>query len=121
VCRGQKGLVERSRKNGEPAALHHLMTWMTTEMKSRMRATAPLGTRSNHHAVNYVTNGNEGRSKVLTFQCWPGKRSTHWPDQCLKFASLSLDERLNISAALKEREQNIECPTVAEEHNVQKR
>ncbi|XP_068697577.1 uncharacterized protein [Montipora foliosa] len=66
------------------------MTWMTTEMKSRMRATAPLRTRSTHHAVSYVTKGNEERSKVSTFKC-----STHWPDQCLKFAALSLDERLN--------------------------
>ena len=82
-------------KNGEPTTLHHLMTWMTTEMKSRMRATAPLRTSSTHHAVNYVTKGNEERSKVSTFTCWLCKSSTHWPDQCLKFAALSQDERLN--------------------------
>ena len=39
-------------KNGEPATLHHLMTWMTIEMKSRMQATAPLRTSSTHHAVS---------------------------------------------------------------------
>ena len=64
-------------------------------MKSRMRATAPLGTSSIHHAVNYVTKGNEERSKVSTFKCWLCKSSTHWSDQCLKFAALSLDEPLN--------------------------
>ena len=82
-------------KNGEPATLHHLMTWLTTEMKSRMRATAPLRTSSTHHAVNYVTKGNEDRNKVSTFKCWLCKSSTHWPDQCMKFAALSQDERLN--------------------------
>ena len=82
-------------KNGEPATLHRLMTWMTTEMKSRMRATAPLRTSSTHHAVNYVTKGNEERNKVSTFKCWLCENSTHWPDQCMKFDALSQGERLN--------------------------
>ena len=89
-----------------------------------MQATVPLRTSSTYHAVKYVTNENEQRSKVSTFKCWLCKSSTHWPDQCLKLATLSLEERLRtitpVLAALKEREENVECPTVAEEHNVQK-
>ncbi|XP_022799862.1 uncharacterized protein LOC111337764 [Stylophora pistillata] len=66
-------------------------------MKSRMRATTPLRTSSTHHTVHYVTKGNDERSKTPSDKCWLCKNSTHWPDQCLKFAALNPDERLSPS------------------------
>ena len=53
MCANDRKVWSRDlEKNGEPATLHHLMTWMTTEMMLRRRATAPFRTSSTHHAVN---------------------------------------------------------------------
>lgn len=80
-------------KNKQPATLQNLMTWMTVEMKSRMRATAPLRTTSSaHHAVHHLTKTGEDGNKSI--RCWLCKSATHWPDQCQQFAALSQDERL---------------------------
>ena len=41
-------------KSNKPARLVGLMTWMTAEMKSRMRATAPLRTGGSSHTIHHV-------------------------------------------------------------------
>lgn len=84
-------------KEKKPATLHALMTWMTVEMKSRMRATAPIRiTGSNRRLVNHLK-GNE--NDRVWHKCWMCKNSSHWPDQCPKFAALSVDDRIATAKA----------------------
>ena len=51
--------LEKSNQLATPLGL---MTWMTAEMKSRIRATAPLRTGSNNHTIHHVV--VESRSKT---------------------------------------------------------
>ena len=81
-------------KSKQPATLNHLMTWMTVEMKSRMRATAPLRTSNGSFSVHSVHKANDDGNKASYSKCWLCKSSTHWPDQCHKFAALNADDRL---------------------------
>ena len=70
------------------ASLHGLMSWMETEMKSRMRATAPL--RSAGSGTRHINQLLAGKSP----KCWVCDTSTHWVDQCERFKSMSPEERL---------------------------
>ena len=85
--------LERERK---PATLNALISWMTIEMKSRMRATAPIrsgvSTRRKGNQVNGAIEESKSRNK-----CWLCKNSNHWPDQCQKLAAMTVDERLKIA------------------------
>ena len=87
--------IEREKK---PATLNALLSWMTVEMKTRMRATAPIRTTSSRRSVtvNYVATGEEKIEK-LKHKCWLCKSSTHWPDQCEKLAERSVDERIKLA------------------------
>ena len=38
---------------GKPGTLHGLLSWMTSEMKSRMRATAPVRSGSSQRSINH--------------------------------------------------------------------
>lgn len=64
------------------------MDWMVSEMKSRMRATAPL--RNNQHwpkgTVNHLSAEERDEPKV---KCWICLSSDHWVDQCHKFTALN--------------------------------
>ncbi len=72
------------------ATLENMISWMTSEMKSRMRATAPL--RSAWQGVKgNVNNINE---KENFHKCWLCQASTHWTDQCHKFLAMNPTERL---------------------------
>ena len=69
---------------------------MTVEMKSRMRATAPIrnagSSRRNVHHFGYEKDQKERH------KCWLCNDSTHWPDQCTFYeALLSVDERINLA------------------------
>jgi hypothetical protein len=75
-------------RNEKPASLQGLIAWMETEMKSRMRATAPL--RNPSQGSRYVNQLSGGKPP----KCWICDNSTHWVDQCEKFKSMSLEERL---------------------------
>ncbi|CAB3983387.1 Hypothetical predicted protein [Paramuricea clavata] len=69
--------LEREKKE---ATLENIMKWMTTEMKSRMRASAPLRNQGRTRwNVNHVGHEEHERHK-----CWLCKTSTHWVDQCSK-------------------------------------
>ena len=70
-----------------------LMKWTTVEMKSRMRATAPLRSASHQRSINHIRVA-ESSSKIRQ-KCWYCKNSSHWPGQCHKFAALSVEECLN--------------------------
>ena len=75
------------------ATLENMMSWMASEMKSRMRATTPL--RSNwHYAKGNV--GNIAETENRQSKCLLCKASTHWTDQCHKFLAMSPAERSNL-------------------------
>ena len=72
------------------ATMEALMSWMTSEMKSRMRAMAPLR-NSKHLNVNQISTSEE--KGTVNYKCWLCKTSTHWTDQCQKFTSMSPIDR----------------------------
>ena len=95
------------------AALEALMSWMTSEMKSRMRATAPLRS-SKPLNVNQVSAFEE--KGTVNHKCWLCKVSTHWTDQCQKFTSMSPSDRLK---AVKENHGCFSClKRAGRDHNV---
>ena len=75
------------------AILENLMTWLTVEMKSRIRAVAPIRSNfagTNKSSVNYFAVAEYRKGSF--FKCWLCKSSTHWIDQCHKFKVMSPDE-----------------------------
>lgn len=83
--------------NGKEATLGQMITWMNTEMKSRVRATAPLRNVGHHprHPVNHVIpQDNRPPISSSSPKCWICQTLSHWVDQCRKFTSLSPQERL---------------------------
>ena len=80
VFRRSKGLVTRSRATGGKSYLGG-----TYEVDDRMRATAPLRSSSHHRSVNLFQAGEPNK--------WH-KNSSRWPDQCPRFAVLSIDRRI---------------------------
>lgn len=92
--------LERDKK---PATLQALLTWMTTEMKSRMRATAPLRSSSINQRTIHVAMETSNTSSIhrdvivdnkTRHKCWYCKSSDHWLDQCSSFTKLKVEERL---------------------------
>lgn len=73
------------------ATLEALMSWMTSEMKSRMRATTPLqNAKQSLTQVNQVSEIVE--KKPVNHKCWLCKTSTHWTDLCQKFISMGASD-----------------------------
>ena len=83
--------------DGKKATLQGLIDWMTVEMKSRMRVIAPLTTGSSTRSVNHFMKDDSGKGNATWHKCWMCRSSAHWPDQCPKFAALSVDERLKMA------------------------
>ena len=93
--------------------LEALMSWMTSEMKSRMRTTALLRS-SKHQNVNQISAFEEKGS--VNHKCWLGEVSTLWTDQCQKFTSVSPSDRLK---AVKENHGCFSClKRAGRDHNV---
>ena len=94
----------RSLEGDNPqATMESLMAWMTSEMKSRMRATAPLCNSSVHstkprsQSVSPVTKAVQLSKKLKSsFKCWICQVSDHWVDQCPKLTMMSPGERLTM-------------------------
>ncbi|XP_068687785.1 uncharacterized protein [Montipora foliosa] len=84
-------------KEKKPATLEALMNWMNVEMKSRMRATAPIRVGSSGKRPVYHFKSDS--DKPVWHKCWLCKTSSHWPDQCPKFISLSVDDRIATAKA----------------------
>lgn len=93
-------------KSKQPATLNHLIAWMTVEMKSRMRATAPLRTSNGSFSVHNVNKANDNGNKAFHNKCWVCKSPSHWPDQCQKFAALNADDHLK---AVKDKHACFSC------------
>ena len=84
-------------RDGKKATLQGLIDWMIVEMKSRMRLTAPLRTGSSTRSVNHFMKNDSGKGNATWHKCWMCRSSADWPDQCPKFAALSVDERLKMA------------------------
>ena len=94
--------------SGKEATLAQLIAWMNTEMKSRMRATAPFRStgQSTRHPVGHIGSDLNAPKSGLLHKCWICKSSSHWTDQCQKFVSLSLENRIK---AVKENHACFSC------------
>ncbi len=81
-------------REAKPATLLNLINWMTVEMKSRMRATAPVRSGTpNRRSVNVVYGETDSNGEIR-HKCWFCSNSNHWPDQCERFAAKSVDDRI---------------------------
>ena len=91
------GASPREQRKGA-ATLAQLIAWKNTEMKSRMRATAPLRStgQPTWHPVDHIGSDLNAPKVGLPHKCWICKNSSHWTDQCQKFASLSLENRIKV-------------------------
>ena len=56
-------------KTKQLATLLNLMTWMTAEMKSRMRATALIRTSNTSHSIHHVATGDKDETKGIRNKC----------------------------------------------------
>ena len=57
-------------RDGKKATLQGLIDWMTVEMKSRVRATAPLRTGSSTRSVNYCLKNDSSKGNATWHKCW---------------------------------------------------
>ena len=88
------------------------MKWMAVEMKSRMRATAPLRSTCHYRSVNLFQAGEPNK----WHKCWYCKNLSHWPGQCPRFAALGIDGRIK---AAKENHVCFSCAKPAgSEHRI---
>ena len=85
---------ELEREKKQPT-LQELLNWMSAEMKSRMRAAAPIraGTSTKRH-VNHVRVEEKSNDKTPRNKCWMCQESSHWTDQCPKFKALGIEDRV---------------------------
>lgn len=100
MCVGDRKVWSRDlQKTNQPTRLLGLMTWMTAEMKSRMRATAPLRTGSSHHTIHHVNvmAGSRSETKSGSHRCWICKTQAHWTDECQNVLALNPEERINLA------------------------
>ena len=85
-------------RDKKPASLKGLIDWMSIEMKSRMRATAPIRTiSSNSRFISHLTKTDAGKNDITRHKCWFCKNSAHWPDQCEKIKALKHEKRLDVA------------------------
>ena len=66
-----------------------LIEWMNCEMKSRMRATAPVRSIMPKLVVHQVI-----KQEGTKIKCWICPSSDHWVDQCHTFTAMSPNDRL---------------------------
>ena len=73
------------------------MTWMTVEMKSRMRGTAPIRTSNTHCSIHHIATGSIDETKGISNKCWICNTQTHWTDECQRFLAQNHENRLKIA------------------------
>nr|XP_054775091.1 uncharacterized protein LOC129283281 [Lytechinus pictus] len=81
------------------ASFEMFLTWLTVELKSRMRASAPVRSDSKSsgvHLVGKTVASQENKVQRLFHKCWLCETSSHWLDQCRKFLAMSQSERLKL-------------------------
>lgn len=97
MCTDDREVWARHLENsGKEATLAQLIAWMNTEMKSRMRAMAPLRCTGPpaRHPVGHIGSDFNAPKSGLPHKCWIYKNSSHWTDQCQIFVSLSPENRI---------------------------
>ncbi|XP_077864774.1 uncharacterized protein LOC144350466 [Saccoglossus kowalevskii] len=100
----RKVWARKLQHNGEEASLEKLLSFLTDEMKTRMRATAPVRSSQSQGKVNLSqqqssdSNDNSTRQKSVSWKkCWGCESNDHWPDQCTKIRAITVDERLKMA------------------------
>ena len=94
ICTDDHKVWARHLENsGKEATLAQLIAWMNTEMKSRMRETAPLRSTGPpaRHPFGHIGSDFNAPKAGLPHKCWMCKNLSHWTDQCQKFALSSLE------------------------------
>ena len=93
----RKVWARKLEKTRQHATLLGLMTWMTAQMKSRMRATAPLRNGTSQHTIHHVATANKDETRNSGYKCWICRTQAHWTDECQKFSALNHHDRLKIA------------------------
>ena len=107
MCNDDRKVWARHLENSrQEATLAQLITWMTTEMKSRMRATAPLRSVTQPPKLPVSHVGGTETKAPRVYRCWFCQNSNHWIDQCQKFTSLKPEDRIK---AVKENHACFSC------------
>ena len=109
MCTDDRKVWARHLENSaKEATLAQLIAWMNTEMKSRMRATAPLRStgQPTRHPVGHFGSDLKSPQTGLPQKCWLCHNSSHWTDQCQKFPALSPEMRIK---AVKENHACFSC------------
>jgi hypothetical protein len=84
-------------RDKELATLQGLLDWMSSEMKSRMRATAPVRcvSQSPRSSINHIQQ-KDPTSMPFRDKCWVCHTSSHWTDHCDKFKGMSSANRFKM-------------------------
>ncbi|XP_071504464.1 uncharacterized protein [Diadema antillarum] len=91
-------------RDRQEATFEALRSWMSGEMKMRLRASAPLrDARSSTQqkdkrssaSVSHIAEEDKS-GKQADYKCWICKSSDHWVDQCKKLLSKSQPERFQM-------------------------
>ena len=100
MCASDRKVWSRDlEREKQPATLHRLISWMTVEMKSRLRAIDPVRNGStNCRNVNIVGSKVDDERRDW-HKCWYCSDSSHWPDQCQKLAAMKYDDLVKAAKA----------------------
>ena len=83
--------------NNQSPTLLGLMNWITVEIKSRIRATAPLRTGSSHHTIHHVNVTATDVGPAKSEHTGPMNVKRFWPS-ILRNASTSHKKTTSVSA-----------------------
>ncbi|XP_041467150.1 uncharacterized protein LOC121417494 [Lytechinus variegatus] len=84
--------IDRERTD---ASLHALLYWMELELKTRIRASAPLRD-SRSSTIGHISQDDGSNERKPDFKCWLCETSDHWIDQCKKVLSKTQEERFQL-------------------------
>ncbi|XP_063959833.1 uncharacterized protein LOC129259266 [Lytechinus pictus] len=84
--------IDRERTD---ASLHALLYWMELELKTRIRASAPLRD-SRSSTIGHISQDDGSNERKPDFKCWLCETSDHWIDQCKKVLSKTQEERYQL-------------------------
>ncbi|KAJ8031913.1 hypothetical protein HOLleu_25277 [Holothuria leucospilota] len=79
-------------REGKQASLSVLIDWLTSEMKSRIRATAALRSEASKSGAAVHVIGKESDAKKF-HKCWLCESTNHWTDQCQTFLNFTPAQR----------------------------
>ncbi len=101
MCANDRKVWSRDlEREKQPATLHRLMSWMTVEMKSRMRAIiAPVRNGSTNRRNVDIVGGKVDDEVKNWHKCWHCSDSSHWPDQSQKHSAMNYGDRVKAAKA----------------------